>query len=145
MSTGIIKVVVLTLSCGLLSQLVACGTILHPERKGQISGQLDPKIVFFDAVGLLFFLVPGVIAFAVDFTNGTIYLPGGRHANLSPAELESITYKGKVDQAALSILLQQKGLTQADVNPETMQLKPVASVTELNKLLNTNRYGYAFR
>jgi hypothetical protein len=36
---------------------------------------LDWSIVALDAVGLLFFFVPGVIAFAVDFNNGTIYLP----------------------------------------------------------------------
>jgi hypothetical protein len=52
-----------------------CGTILHPERKGQPAGPLDWSIVALDAVGLLFFFVPGVIAFAVDFNNGTIYLP----------------------------------------------------------------------
>ncbi len=52
-----------------------CGTILYPERKGQPSGQIDWKIVALDGLGLLFFFIPGVIAFAVDFNNGTIYLP----------------------------------------------------------------------
>jgi hypothetical protein len=52
-----------------------CGTILHPERRGQPAGPLDWSIVALDAVGLLLFFVPGVIAFAVDFSNGTIYLP----------------------------------------------------------------------
>jgi hypothetical protein len=59
----------------LLMQSISCGTILHPERRGQPAGRLDPAIVALDAVGLLFFFVPGVIAFAVDFSNGTIYLP----------------------------------------------------------------------
>ncbi len=54
---------------------VGCGTILYPARKGQPAGRLDWGVVALDAVGLLFFLVPGVIAFAVDFNNGTIYLP----------------------------------------------------------------------
>ncbi|MDB5390758.1 MAG: hypothetical protein JWM11_6404, partial [Planctomycetaceae bacterium] len=52
-----------------------CGTIMHPERKGQPAGNLDWSIVALDGVGLLLFLVPGVIAFAVDFNNGSIYLP----------------------------------------------------------------------
>ena len=56
---------------------VGCGTILYPERKNQSAGRLDWGVVALDAVGLLFFLVPGVIAFAVDFNNGTIYLPPG--------------------------------------------------------------------
>ncbi len=61
---------------------VGCGTLLYPSRKGQPAGPLDWGVVALDAVGLLFFFVPGVIAFAVDFNNGTIYLPpesaGGR-------------------------------------------------------------------
>ena len=64
----------------LLAQLAGCGTIFWPERKGQPPGQLDPKVVALDAVGLLLFFIPGVIAFAVDFNNGTIYLPPESHA-----------------------------------------------------------------
>lgn len=52
-----------------------CGTIMHPERKGQPAGDLDWSIVLLDGVGLLLFFIPGIIAFAVDFNNGTIYLP----------------------------------------------------------------------
>ena len=61
---------------GLLSfALTGCGTVLHPERRGQAAGRLDWGVVALDAVGLCFFFLPGVIAFAVDFNNGTIYLP----------------------------------------------------------------------
>lgn len=62
---------------GQLSCLMAtgCGTVLYPERRGQPAGAIDWKIVALDAVGLIFFFVPGVIAFAVDFTTGAIYLP----------------------------------------------------------------------
>jgi hypothetical protein len=60
---------------GLAVHLASCGTILHPERRGQPPGRLDPGIVILDAVGLLLFLVPGVVAFAVDFATGAIYLP----------------------------------------------------------------------
>ncbi len=52
-----------------------CGTLMYPERKGQPAGPLDWKVVALDAVGLLLFFVPGVIAFAVDFNHGTIYMP----------------------------------------------------------------------
>lgn len=73
-----------------------CGTVLHPERRGQAGGDLDWKIVALDAVGLLLFFIPGVIAFAVDFNNGTIYLPpehygksepGGQHHKLISRKL----------------------------------------------------------
>lgn len=53
-----------------------CGYLLHPERRGQPNtGRIDPSIVLLDGLGCLFFLIPGVIAFAVDFSSGTIYLP----------------------------------------------------------------------
>lgn len=75
---------------GLLSGLSAgCGTIMHPERKGQLAGPLDWKIVGLDAVGLLLFFVPGVIAFAVDFNNGTIYLPSNGCSAADPARTKA--------------------------------------------------------
>ncbi len=63
---------------GMSVLLAACGTILHPERRGQTRGRLDVGIVLLDGVGLFFFLIPGIIAYAVDFSNGTIYLPGSK-------------------------------------------------------------------
>ena len=62
----------------LAASLTGCGTLLYPERKGQGRGRLDPSIVMLDGIGLLLFLIPGIIAFAVDFGNDTIYLPGRR-------------------------------------------------------------------
>lgn len=56
----------------------SCGTLLHPERVGQPrAGRIDPAIAAMDGVGLLLFIVPGAIAFAVDFYTGAIYLPMG--------------------------------------------------------------------
>jgi hypothetical protein len=53
-----------------------CGTIFHNERVGMPhSNQLDWKIVALDALGLILFFIPGVIAFVVDFSTGAIYLP----------------------------------------------------------------------
>ncbi len=66
----------------LASQVIACGTILYPERRGQAKGKIDADIVILDAVGLLFFFVPGVVAFAVDFATGTIYLPKGQSSRV---------------------------------------------------------------
>lgn len=57
----------------------SCGTILYPERKGRKGGELDPAIVVLDAVGLLFFLIPGIIAFAIDFDTGCIYIGSKSH------------------------------------------------------------------
>src|SRR3954471_10450111 len=59
-----------------LGLVAGCGMILHPERRNQPpGGDMDWGIFALDAVGLLLFFIPGVIAFAVDFSTGAIYLP----------------------------------------------------------------------
>ncbi|MBI1820813.1 MAG: polyribonucleotide nucleotidyltransferase [Nitrospirae bacterium] len=70
------------LSMAILLEVVSCGTILYPERQGQKSGQIDIAVAALDAVGLLFFIIPGVVAFAVDFNNGAIYMPSGQRRHL---------------------------------------------------------------
>lgn len=64
-------------SCSLVVQLTGCGTVLYPERRGQPAGKYDTDVVILNAIGLVFFVVPGVIAFGVDFVTGAIYLPKG--------------------------------------------------------------------
>ncbi len=79
----------------LIFQLVGCGTILYPERKGQKSGKIDVGVAVLDGIGLLFFLIPGVIAYAVDFNNGTIYLPGGLLSSLEPENIKEVKFDPK--------------------------------------------------
>jgi hypothetical protein len=65
----------------LFIQLASCGTLLYPDRRGQKTGQIDVAIVLMDAIGLFFFIIPGVVAFAVDLDTGAIYLPSsGRYS-----------------------------------------------------------------
>jgi hypothetical protein len=44
------------------------------------SRDLDWSVVALDALGLILFFVPGVIAFVVDFATGAIYLPPSHYA-----------------------------------------------------------------
>jgi hypothetical protein len=78
-----------TLTTGLAFSLASCGTLLYPERRGQPAGRLDIGVVALDGIGLLLFLVPGVIAFAVDFATGAIYLPPGCAA-LDPSSAKDL-------------------------------------------------------
>ena len=94
--------------------LTACGTILYPERKGQVNGQIDPAIAVMDGIGLLFFLVPGVIAFAVDFSNGTIYLPHGKRSHLTTSELRQYR-AGKLEQSELASRLAHQPIAQKEI------------------------------
>src|SRR5688572_21527040 len=55
----------------------SCATIFFPERQGQKGDKVDPNILILDGIGLLFFIIPGLIAYGVDFATGAIYLPPG--------------------------------------------------------------------
>jgi hypothetical protein len=68
----------------------SCGTIIYPERRGQSAGKVDVGVAVLDGIGLLFFLVPGIVAFGVDFATGAIYLPPSSSAQLEikPSNLQ---------------------------------------------------------
>ncbi|VXC27143.1 Polyribonucleotide nucleotidyltransferase [Pseudomonas sp. 8Z] len=101
------RVIAGVVAATLLTQLSACGTIFYPDRRGQIEGKVDPVIVAADAIGILFFVIPGLIAFAVDFATGAIYLPEGKTAQVDPQQLKQVIgADGKVDQLALKQLIE---------------------------------------
>lgn len=84
------KISVLVVLAGFLS-LQACGTILKRNQVGKAhSGRLDLGIVALDTVGLVLFIVPGVVAFTMDYLNGTLYLPAGDTAKLENSSPENI-------------------------------------------------------
>ncbi len=63
-----------------VTYMASCGSLIHPDRVGRPHGRrIDPAIVLLDGLGLLCFFVPGVIAFAVDFGTGAIWLPPGTY------------------------------------------------------------------
>ncbi|GGI98911.1 polyribonucleotide nucleotidyltransferase [Halopseudomonas pertucinogena] len=97
----------IVLSTTLITQLSACGTVFYPERRGQISGEIDPGVAILNGIGLLFYVIPGLIAFAVDFTTGAIYFPDDRYT-LAPERLgEAVGADGEVDPLLLKAILQQ--------------------------------------
>ena len=75
------SVVALALSLNLIAAS-GCGYIIYPERQGQTGSRIDPVVAAMDAGLLLLYIVPGLVAFAVDFTNGTIYIPPGGQSAL---------------------------------------------------------------
>ena len=70
-----LKVITTWLLC---FQLIGCGTILYPERRNKEPGRLDVGVVLLDGFWLLIGIIPGIIAFAVDFSSGAIYIPEHR-------------------------------------------------------------------
>jgi len=95
------KMVVMILIVSLLV-VTGCGSLVYPERIGQSRGNIDPIVVLMDGGLLLIGIVPGLIAFAVDFYNHTIYLPEGGenlldYSHSSPEKSDMrLIYKGDV-------------------------------------------------
>lgn len=53
----------------------SCGTLFYPERRGQDDGRLDVAIVLLDGIGLFFWIIPGIVAYAVDIATGASHEP----------------------------------------------------------------------
>ncbi|WP_104205034.1 hypothetical protein [Billgrantia saliphila] len=114
-----------------LVALVGCGTVFHPERKGQINGRIDPVVAIANGVGLLFFIVPGVIAYAVDFSNGTIYLPGTQDS----AGVDTLQLEEGMDIATLEQLLFDKTGKSVSLDSELVRVEEVESLDEALALI----------
>jgi len=100
--------VVIVASLILVLQSVGCGTLIYPERRGQTGGQIDPGVAILDAAGLLVFIVPGLVAFGVDFITGAIYLPGGKKASAEQPLRMIIMPPEDLDLLALERVLEQE-------------------------------------
>ena len=96
------------LAATLLTQLAACGTLFFPDRRGQIEGKIDPLVAGLNAIGILFYVIPGLIAFGVDFATGAIYLPNDQYS-VAPEKLrEAIGADGRVDTLKLKAILHRE-------------------------------------
>jgi hypothetical protein len=118
--------------------LASCGTILYPERNGQRAGQIDPLVAVLDGVGLLFFLIPGVIAFAVDFNNHSIYLPHG-HARRagSSHEYSRTRITAKLDRAVIENFVRTETGTPINLRQPNMRVIRLDSVADLDARFET--------
>lgn len=105
--------------------LSGCGTLFYSERKGQPSGEIDPVVAIANSVGLLFYIVPGVIAYVVDFSNGTIYLPSETSASVDVHPLDDT-----MDIASLEKLLSDKAGQPVSLEDELVMIEEVASLDE---------------
>jgi hypothetical protein len=126
-------IVVSALMLTLVANLTACGTILHPERRGQRGGNIDAGIAVLDAVGLLFFIIPGVIAFAVDFSNGTIYLPHGHSSSMDdPHKYSEIHFNNKLDVSMVESYVSARSGTRIDLHQSNVEVVKLESVSDLD-------------
>ena len=123
-------VIALTL-IAVLCQSLGCGLLLHPERRGQPRGRIDPGVAILDGLGLLLFFVPGVVAFAVDFATGAIYLPPpyyGQNENVpfDPTRCEVIHVPpAELTQERLETVLSERTGRPVKLDPGTYNIRPL--------------------
>jgi len=116
----------------LIFQIIGCGTIMHPRRIGQKSGNIDPVVAILDGVCLLFFIVPGVVAFAVDFINGTIYLPHGRYGMLDINNADKVSFDPKkCTLADIEKIVKEKAGYDVDLNKPEVKVYAFNTMEEL--------------
>ncbi len=109
----------------------SCGTILYPERKGQAAGKIDPAVAILNGVGTLLFFIPGIIAFAVDFNNGAIYLPGAdkkvKKVKRKFSSVDEEYNKKSIQQVVASELALAKTM-----NLDSMKIRKIDNVSKAN-------------
>lgn len=121
------------LAFSMIVNLASCGTILYPQREGQKVGRIDPAVAILDGVGLLFFIIPGVIAFAVDFSNHTIYLP---HSHTSSIDTQhryaQIHFNGRLDRAAVEGYLSAETGREIRLQQSAVEVVRLDSIADLD-------------
>ena len=125
----------------------SCGTILYPERRGQVSGRIDVGVAVLDGIGVLIFIIPGLIAFAVDFTTGAIYLPSGKYLSNLRAIRESgntIVADSPLTQKNIEKILREQTGKTIDLDTEDLRVARLSAdgrgnLLPIDKILNADQ------
>jgi len=106
---------------------------MYPERRGQRSGGIDVGVAVLDGIGLLFFLIPGIIAYAVDFSNGTIYLPGTSRSSLDDLkDIKQVKFDPKhYTNATIEKIIKEETGNTVKLNQDNMQISRLKSIDEM--------------
>lgn len=133
---SLFKTLAVALIFTLTLSLAGCGTIIYPERRGQTGGRIDPAIAILDGVGLIVFLIPGLIAFAIDFATGAIYLPGTGHASLDGKDVTFVNLpRGELSQQGLQAFIEAETGTSFSFQHPQLQAYQFDSVQDIDASL----------
>ena len=116
----------------LIIQLAGCGTMMYPERRGQKNGRIDAGVAVMDGLCLLLFIIPGVIAFACDFSNGTIYLPGTSRSSLDLKNIKIVKFDPKhcTNLTIEKIIKEETGYS-IDLNQDNIRVSRLESIDDM--------------
>lgn len=123
------SIVALTLATFVFSSS-GCGVLLYPERQGQTSGDIDPVVAILNGVGLLLYIIPGLVAFAVDFHQGTIYLPNTSASLDSDGELRAVEVEGPMTQENIEATLRKELGQNVDISASNVRAHSIGHGTQ---------------
>ncbi|MBP9855211.1 MAG: hypothetical protein KBD53_10145 [Candidatus Omnitrophica bacterium] len=119
-------------------QLAACGTILYPERRNQTAGRIDVGVALMDGFWLLVGIIPGIIAFAVDFSTGAIYIPKGIASDSNESKYRIVRFDPKnTSQSELEALISQETGKKFHFSDDAYTLTRVQSEEEMIQSLQS--------
>ena len=116
----------------LIIQLAGCGTLMYPERRGQKGGRIDAGVAVMDGLCLLLFIIPGIIAYAVDFSNGTIYLPGTARGSLDLKDIKQVKFDPKhYTNATIEEIIKEETGYVVNLDQDNVKIFRLKSVDEM--------------
>ena len=128
----LVKTLYVLVCAVLIVQLVGCGTLMYPERRGQKAGRIDVGVAVLDGIGLLFFLIPGIIAYAVDFSNGTIYLPGTARGSLNLKDVKQVKFNPKhYTNATIEKIIKEETGYAVKLNQVNLEISRLKSIDDM--------------
>ncbi|WP_417747060.1 hypothetical protein [Rosistilla oblonga] len=128
--------------------LPGCGTIFFPERVGQPrGGPIDWKVVALDGVGLLLFVVPGIVAFAVDFYNGTIFLPSYNYSQIESQRTDELLAveieKSDISQEKIEAIVSKHVDQEVELSAGKYRANPLPSMDQFWGLAGKMRAAFS--
>ena len=126
------KILSVLIIIAFVAQLTGCGTLMYPERKGQRGGNIDTGVAILDGIGLLFAVIPGLIAFAIDFNNGTIYLPGTSKASLELKNMRQVKFDPRHSTvASIEKTLKEETGYEVKLDQKNIKVSKLTSVDDM--------------
>jgi hypothetical protein len=127
----------LLLIFSLVLETASCGFFMYPERRNQAKGEVDVGVAALDAIGLVFFIVPGLIAFAVDFSANTIYLPSGQKKAALPSEEKFYAVRVSRDEmkkSGIEAIIKGHTGVEVDLYSKKMQTYQLENIDQVRAL-----------
>lgn len=116
----------------LIVQLAGCGVIIYPERRGQKGGRIDVGVAILDGLGLLLFIIPGIIAYAIDFSTGTIYLPGTARSSLDLKDIKQVKFDPRhYTNATIEKIIKEETGYAVKLNQDNLKIYRLESLDDL--------------